>query len=257
MVKKIIGLIGLSILLVSCASTTSGGLVGVNRSQFSLVSAEEINNSSAESYHALIQSAKQAGRIDTGSNAQRVRTVFNRLLPHTTKFRPDALAFNWEIQVIKSNELNAFAMPGGKMVVYTGIIDQLNLTNDELAAIVGHEMAHVLREHSREKISQEVAKGAGISLVSAMIGFDAGTESLIQQASQVAFSLPFSRRMETEADLIGLELIANAGYNPEAVVTLWEKMSQKGGGGSVEFLSTHPSDASRIARIKKEIPKFR
>src|SRR5699024_1637640 len=129
-----------------------------------------VNQSAAEGYAQLITASKQERKLDQSAQAKRVNRIFNRLLPHTTKFRSDALKYDWEINVIKSDDVNAFAMPGGKMVVYTGIIDQLKLTDDELAAIIGHEMAHVLREHSREKVSQEMAKSTGITLIAAIVG---------------------------------------------------------------------------------------
>lgn len=257
MKKGIIATLLAGLVLAGCASTTSGGLVGVNRAQFTMVPEAAVNQSAAEGYAQLITASKQERKLDQSAQAKRVNRIFNRLLPHTTKFRSDALKYDWEINVIKSDDVNAFAMPGGKMVVYTGIIDQLKLTDDELAAIIGHEMAHVLREHSREKVSQEMAKSTGITLIATIVGLDQGAEDLIQQAGQVAFSLPFSRKMETEADLIGLELMANAGYNPEAAVTLWKKMAQLSGSSNVDFLSTHPASTKRISSLEAQLSKFR
>lgn len=242
--------------LTACASSTQSGLTGINRSQLQIVSAEELNTNAKTRYLGLINSAKSEGAIDNNSRtAKRVNTIFKRLVPHTTIFRPDAQLFEWEIHVIKSNELNAFAMPGGKMVVYSGIVDHLTLSDDEIAAIVGHEMAHVLREHSREKVSQELLKSSGISIVSAVLGLGGGGDSLLQQAGDVAFSLPFSRTMESEADTIGLELMALAGYDPNAAVTLWQKMAKASGNTGSSLLSTHPSSPERIANIQSQIPK--
>ena len=146
-------------------------------------------------------------------------------------------------------------MPGGKIAVYTGIISKLNLTDDELAAVIGHEIAHALREHSREQISQQIATEQTISLVGALAGLGSTSQSLAGQASQLVIGLPFSRKMETEADVMGMELMARAGYNPEAAVNVWKKMAQLGGGSSPEFLSTHPSDSSRIANLQAQLPK--
>lgn len=242
--------------LTACASSTQSGLTGINRSQLQIFSAEELNTNAKTRYLGLINSAKSEGAIDNNSRtAKRVNTIFKRLVPHTTIFRPDAQLFEWEIHVIKSNELNAFAMPGGKMVVYSGIVDHLTLSDDEIAAIVGHEMAHVLREHSREKVSQELLKSSGISIVSAVLGLGSGGDSLLQQAGDVAFSLPFSRTMESEADTIGLELMALAGYDPNAAVTLWQKMAKASGNTGSSLLSTHPSSPKRIANIQSKIPK--
>lgn len=243
-------------MLSACASSTQSGLTGVNRSQLQIIPSADMNAYSKEAYLGLLQDAKKKGTVDNHSQtAKRVKTIFNRLLPYTQNFRPDALQFEWEINVIQSNELNAFAMPGGKMVVYNGIVERLTLSNDEIAAIVGHEMAHVLREHSREKASQELVKSSGITLVSSILGLGQTGDDLLQQAGAVAFSLPFSRTMESEADTIGLELMALAGYDPNATVTLWEKMGRAAGSGSSSLLSTHPSGPDRISNLQSQIPK--
>ncbi len=255
-IQKIVFLVTAIILLSACASSTQSGLTGVNRSQLQIISAEEMNTYSKQAYLGLLQDAKNKGVIDNNSQtSKRVKTVFNNLLPHTQTFRPDALQFDWEINVIRSNEMNAFAMPGGKMAVYSGIVERLQLSNDEIAAIVGHEMAHVLREHSREKASQELVKSSGITLVSSILGLGSAGDDLLQQAGSVAFSLPFSRTMESEADTIGLELMALAGYNPNAAVTLWQKMGKASGNSGQSLLSTHPSGPDRINNLQSQIPK--
>lgn len=254
-IMKITAIIGACLWISACSSTTASGLTGINRTQLQLIPAEELNAQAEQQYRQAIAGAKAKGAVDTSSqNAKRVHTIFKRLLPHTTTFRPDAQSFKWEINVIKSNEVNAFAMPGGKMVIYTGIIERLKLSDDEIAAIIGHEMAHVLREHSRESVSQEVLKSTGLSIISSIAGFGSAGDALLQQAGQLALSLPFSRRMETEADIIGLELMARAGYNPQASVTLWQKMSRLGSGGA-SILSTHPSGPDRAAELERQIPK--
>ncbi len=253
---KYLLLLILPIFVTACSSTTQMGLTGVKRSQLQLIPAETLNQQSKEQYMGLIQEAKSKGTIDqTSQTARRVKSVFRKLVPHTQNFRPDANNFAWEINVIKSNELNAFAMPGGKMVVYSGIVDRLQLSDDEIAAIVGHEMAHVLREHSREKVSQEVLKSSGLSVVSQVLGFGSAGDTLLQQAGNLAFSLPFSRTMESEADVIGLELMALAGYNPNAAVTLWQKMGKASNNSGSSLLSTHPSGPERITNLQSQIPK--
>lgn len=245
-----------ALFLTACASSTQSGLTGINRSQLQIVSSEELNANAKARYMGLMNNAKSQGVIDQNSRtAKRVNTIFRKLVPHTTTFRPDAQQFEWEINVVKSNELNAFAMPGGKMVVYSGIVERLTLSDDEIAAIVGHEMAHVLREHSREKVSQELLKSSGISIISAALGLGSGGDSLLQQAGDVAFSLPFSRTMESEADTIGLELMALAGYDPNATVTLWQKMAKASGNTGSSLLSTHPSSPERITNLQSQIPK--
>ncbi len=243
-------------LLIACANTTQMGLTGVNRSQLQLIPADTLNHQSKEQYANFISEAKQQGAIDKSSKtARRVTSIFQKLVPHTSRFREDSYQFDWEINVIRSNELNAFAMPGGKMVVYSGIVENLNLSDDEIAAIVGHEMAHVLREHSREKVSQELLKSSGIAVVSQILGLNEAGDTLLQQAGNLAFSLPFSRTMESEADVIGLELMALAGYDPNAAVTLWQKMGQAGGNSGSSILSTHPSGPERITNLQAQIPK--
>lgn len=239
--------------LSGCMSTTGADLTGSNRKQLMLISSDELNAQSSQEFKQLTEHARQKGLLDTTSpTAKRVKTVFNRLLPHTNVFRPDGHQFNWQIEVIKSNETNAFAMPGGKMVVYTGIVNQLKLTDDELAAIIGHEMAHVLREHSREQVSQDLAKTQGLSLIGKFAGLSSGQTDLAAQMGNLAISLPFSRTMETEADRIGLEMMARAGYNPEGAVTLWQKMASLGASGGM--FSTHPASEAREKELKKFIP---
>ncbi len=239
--------------LSGCMSTTGADLTGSNRKQLLLISSEDLNAQSAQQFKQLTAEARQKGVLDTSSaTAKRVKTIFNRLVPQTNVFRADGQQFNWQIEVIKSNEVNAFAMPGGKMVVYTGIVNQLKLTDDELAAIVGHEMAHVLREHSREQVSQDLAKKQGLSLVSKLAGLSGSQADLAAQVGNLAITLPFSRTMETEADRIGLEMMARAGYNPEAAVTLWQKMAKMGASGGM--FSTHPASEARQKELQKHIP---
>lgn len=254
--KKLFSIVAATLIITACASSTQAGLTGITRSQLQLIPAAELNAQSKQAYQGMILDAKKSGAVDHNSRtAQRVKRVFKRLVPHTQNFRPDSDQFEWEINVIRSNELNAFAMPGGKMAVYSGIVEQLNLTDDEIAAIVGHEMAHVLREHSREKASQALVKTSGISIVASVLGVGEIGNELMQQAGDVAFSLPFSRTMESEADILGLELMALAGYDPNAAVTLWQKMLNASGGSGSSILSTHPSGPERITTLKSQIPK--
>ncbi len=254
--RKLIFLTITVLALTACASTTQSGLTGVNRSQLQIIPSEAMNAQSKQVYMGLMQDAKNQGAVDNKSRtSSRVKTVFTNLVPYTANFRPDAAQFEWEINVINSDELNAFAMPGGKMVVYSGIVEKLQLSDDEIAAIVGHEMAHVLREHSREKASQELIKSSGLSLVSSVLGLGGVADDLLQQAGQYAFTLPFSRTMESEADVIGLELMALGGYDPKAAVTLWRKMGNATGNIGSSLLSTHPSGPERISNLQSQIPK--
>jgi predicted Zn-dependent protease len=243
--------IALSAALAGCASTTQSGAVGADRSQLLLVSAEQLNQTAAKQYATLTGKAAQQGALNRDpAQTQRVKTVAARLIPQTAVFRPDAVQWKWEVNVLSSKEVNAWCMPGGKIAVYTGLIDRINPTDDELAAVMGHEIAHALREHSRERASQELAKSAVIGIGAAVLGLGSAGADLGNALATVTFSLPFSREHEREADRIGVELAARAGYDPRAAITLWQKMAQVGGGGSVELLSTHPAPASRIEDLK-------
>lgn len=251
--------IGLSLILIGCASTTSGGATDSSRSQFLLISSDEINASAAKAYTQTLQQANAQNALNANASyTQRVKTISNRLIKQVGVFRKDALKWKWEVNVISSDTVNAYCMPGGKIAVYTGIISALKLTDDELAAVIGHEISHALREHSREKISQELAKEGVVSIassVASIFGFGQVTQSVGGTVGQLAFSLPFSRTMETESDIMGMELMARAGYNPESAITVWQKMSQLGGNKPAEILSTHPSDESRIENLRAQLPK--
>jgi predicted Zn-dependent protease len=237
--------------LGGCARTTQSGAVGVERQQMLLVSSKEIDQAAGQQYAKVIADAQKKGLLDRDpAQVQRVQTIAKRLVAQVGVFRQDALAWKWETHVITSKELNAWCMPGGKMAVYTGIIEQLKLTDDELAAIMGHEIAHALREHGRERVSQQLATAAAVGVAGALLGLGSGGTDLAGMVAQVTFTLPNSREHEQEADRIGVELAARAGYDPRAAVSVWKKMAQAGGGGTPEILSTHPSPASRIKDLE-------
>lgn len=249
-----------AVLLAGCqaVNTTSGGAVGVERKQymFSMLSSAEVNQMYAQSYQKTMGEASAKGVLDkTSADAKRVQVIADRLIAQAPVFRPDAAQWNWEVNLIKSDELNANCGPGGKIMFYTGLIDQLKLTDAEIAAIMGHEIAHALREHGREAMSKaygiEMAKqGAG-----ALFGLGQDSLALADTVANYGMTLPNSRGNENEADLIGLELAARAGYDPNAAITLWNKMSKASEGAPPEFMSTHPSSSSRIASLQAAIPK--
>lgn len=246
--------VGVSSLLMACTAldTTSSGTVGIQRKQYmsGLVSEAELNQTALQQYSQMIGQARAQKALDVdAAQTQRVRTIAQRLIQQVGTFRPDAQQWNWEIHVINSNEVNAWCMPGGKMAVYSGLIKQTQATDDELAAVIGHEMAHALREHAREQMSQQMVTGLGLSILTAVTGNSAAGD-LGGTLTDVMFNLPNSRTHETEADLLGVELAARAGYDPRAAVSLWQKMNALGGGGTPEFLSTHPSPASRISELQ-------
>ncbi|MCC2596856.1 M48 family metallopeptidase [Pusillimonas sp. MFBS29] len=249
-----LGLISSALVLGGCASvqTTSSGAVGVDRQQYmsSMVSEAALQQEAAQQYNAMLGQAKAQGALDRdAAQTKRVQTIAQRLIRQAGVFRPDAASWNWDVHVLSSNEVNAWCMPGGKIAVYTGLINKIKPTDAELAAVIGHEMAHALREHAREQVSQQMVTSMGLSVLSAVTGVGA-TADLGGALTNVMFTLPNSRTHETEADRIGVELAARAGYDPRAAVTLWQKMGALGGGGGQpEFLSTHPSASSRIADL--------
>lgn len=244
------------VLLTSCASSTQQGAVGVNRRQLLIVPEEQVVSLSVEAYDQTKAEAQKKGVLDKNPKMlQRLQKIANSLIPHVSQFRNDALDWKWEVHVITSDELNAFCMPGGKIMFYTGIVEKLSLTDGEIAAIMGHEMAHALREHGRERMSEEMIKNVGFQLALMSGQVSEQTAGLANQVAAIAVTLPHSRKHETEADILGLELMARAGFNPEEAVNLWKKMGAAGGSKPPEILSTHPSDATRIKDLQKLIPK--
>ena len=238
-------------LAAGCQSvqTTSAGAVGVDRRQSmsSLVSEADLRKGSEQAYAQLMGQARQKGALNADARTtQRVRAIAQRMIPVTAAFRADAPGWKWEVNVLQSDQLNAWCMPGGKIAFYSGIIDRLSLTDDEIAAIMGHEIAHALREHARERASEQQAAGLVIGVGAALLGVGSIGSDLGQMAYKVAVGMPNSRAHETEADRIGVELAARAGYDPRAAIVLWQKMAKaSGGGGSPQFLSTHPSAETR------------
>jgi len=244
------GLFAAMVVLTACETvqTTQGGLVGVERRQTmsSLISASQIDQSAAEAYGKVISEAGKKNQLNRDSaQVARVRGVANRLIPSTAAFRADAPRWSWEVNVISSDEVNAWCMPGGKIAVYSGLLTKLDPTDEELAAVMGHEIAHALREHGRERASEQVAQQLGVNVLSMALGLGDVGAQLTQTLLDVTLSLPHSRTHETEADRIGVELAARSGYDPRAAVSLWQKMGKLGGGMPPEWMSTHPSDQTR------------
>jgi predicted Zn-dependent protease len=179
-----------------------------------------------------------------------VKAIAARVIPTTSVFRPDAPSWAWEVNVIQSEELNAWCMPGGKIAFYSGIITKLQLNDDEIAAIMGHEIAHALREHGRERASEQMTSGLLVNVGVIALGGNQAMAEMAGLAYNVTVGLPNSRTHETEADRIGIELSARAGYDPKAAVTLWQKMAKLGGAKGPQFLSTHPSNEGRIKDLE-------
>jgi len=246
-------LVVLALLLAGCQTvrTTQPGAVGVERDQSMLVSSASINRSAEQAYGKVMSEAQRKGQLDRdAAQLERVRAIAHRLIPHTSVFRSDAPGWKWEVHLISSKDANAWCMPGGKIAFYTGLLERLKLNDDEIAAVMGHEIAHALREHARERASQAMAQSIGVAVVAAAVRAPGVATDLTQLVLDVTFNLPNSRTDEIEADRIGVELAARSGYDPRAAVTLWEKMQKMGGGQSPEFLSTHPAHEHRIADLR-------
>ena len=245
-------------LLVACTSTSRPGVVGVERSQFMMISSAQIERISASSFEQQAKAAQKKNvLITSGPQYERLKTIANRLIPQTAVFRDDTHSWNWGLQLIDSPLVNATCAPGGRITFYSGIINKLNLTDDEIAAIMGHEIAHAVREHGRERVSQAMAQNVIANVALAAAG--AGSAQSIDAANQImqyVLVLPNSRQNETEADAIGLEIAARGGYDPRAAITLWEKMSKESKGKNPpEFLSTHPSNENRIKELAALMPR--
>lgn len=245
-----------SLTLNGCATTTSAGAVGADRSQLMLVSSDQLEQTAAQGYTKLKNDSTQNGTLNKDPKMlARLQAIARRIEPQTAVFRKDAPGWKWEVNIIDSNELNAFCMPGGKIMFYSGLINQLQLTDAEIAVVMGHEIAHALREHSREQVSQAIAAQAALGLGSAALGLSQNTAALANVGYEALIATHFSRTDEAEADRIGLELTARAGYNPRAGVTLWQKMMNANQGGQPpEFLSSHPTDSSRVQQIESLLP---
>lgn len=246
----------LAFTLISCDTTTQSGAIGADRRQLLLVSSEQLEAMASESYTEMKKAAQQEGILNEDEALlRRVRAVASRIEPQTRVFRVDAPGWNWEVNVLQSDELNAFCMPGGKIMFYSGLIRQLDLSDAEIAIVMGHEIAHALREHSREQMSQALAAQTAIGLGATLLGLGQASADLAATGYQALVATQFSRTDETEADRIGLELTARAGYDPRAGITLWQKMMNANTGGKPpELLSTHPADANRIREIQSLLP---
>ncbi|MEF7615179.1 M48 family metallopeptidase [Aquincola sp. MAHUQ-54] len=226
-------------------------------SQFSkLVPAEQVEQAAAQQYEQMKREAAQQRALAPDNHPQvvRLRTISQRLIPFCDGWNRRATQWRWEVNLIGSQQLNAFCMPGGKIAFYFGILQQLQLSDDEVATIMGHEMAHALREHARERMGKTTATRLGASLLSSVLGLGGTGDALLNMGSQL-LTLKFSRDDESEADIVGMDLAARAGYDPAAGVTLWQKMLQASKGAPPQFLSTHPAGETRIRDIQAKLPK--
>ena len=232
------------------------GDVGRNSRFTKLVSAEQIEASAAQQYQQMTREASGQRALLPGDHPQvlRLRSVAARIVPFAPPWNDRARQWKWEINLINSKELNAFCMPGGKIAFYFGILQKLQLSDDEVATIMGHEVAHALREHARERIGKSMATRGALEIGAAVLGLGDLGRLGAGLGSQL-LSLKFGRDDETEADLVGLDLAARAGYDPRAGVSLWQKMMSANKGAPPKWLSTHPSGDDRIKGIQSKLPK--
>ncbi len=230
--------------------------VGKSSAMRQLVPAEQLETSATQQYDQMLAQAKAKRALAPDNHPQliQLRAIAQRIIPYAQQWNSRAGSWRWEVNLIGSKQINAFCMPGGKIAFYTGILDQLKLTDDEIAMVMGHEMAHALREHARERIAKSQATSIGLSLGAQLLGLGDLGNAAANLGTQL-LTLKFSRSDEIDADLVGLELAARAGYNPQAAVSLWRKMGEATGNGGIAFLSTHPSGPDRIRELEQNVPK--
>ena len=221
-----------------------------------LVPAETIEKAGAQQFVATVQEAKKQNALMPADHPQtkRLHTIAKKIIPFTAAWNPRAKDWQWQVALINSDQINAFCLPGGKIAFYTGILNKLQLSDDETAMIMGHEMAHALREHARERLAKSSATNLGLRLGAELLGLGNLGAVAADMGSQL-LTLKFSREDESEADLVGLELAARGAYQPNASVSLWQKMAKAGGGNGIAFLSTHPSGPERIKQLQANVPK--
>lgn len=233
------------------------GIEITKQSTFSrLVSADQVEQAATAQYQQLQQQAKGQNALAPENHPQliRLRAIANRIIPYSYEWNARAREWKWEVNLLQSKEINAFCMPGGKIAFYTGILETLKLTDDEVAMVMGHEIAHALREHARERMGKTAATRLGANIFSSLLGLGHTGDALLNMGGQL-LTLRFSREDESEADLVGMDLAARAGYDPRAGISLWEKMATANKGAPPQFLSTHPSSSTRIQDMQAALPK--
>ena len=241
-----------TLVLPVAAQVEVGSASGMRR----LVPAEALEDSAVQQYSQLLAQAKAKRALAPDNHPQllKLRAIARQIIPYAAQWNSRAAQWRWEVNLIGSKQINAFCMPGGKIAFYTGILDQLKLTDDEIAMVMGHEMAHALREHARSRLAKSQATSIGLSLGAQLLGLGDLGNAAANLGTQL-LTLKFSRSDEIDADLVGLELAARAGYNPQAAVSLWRKMGEATGNGGIAFLSTHPSGPDRIRELEQNVPK--
>jgi predicted Zn-dependent protease len=249
-------LLAVSPLAAPVALARDGVDVGGNSAFSKLVSADTVEQSAGQQYSQMLQQAAAKNALGGKDHPQvlRLRAIARKIIPFAIEWNPRAKGWRWEVNLIGSPQINAFCMPGGKIAFYSGILEQLKLSDDEVAMVMGHEIAHALREHARERMGKNAATGIGANLIGQVLGLGQLGQTVTNYGAQL-LTLQFSRSDESEADLVGMELAARAGYDPRAGVTLWKKMSAASKGAPPQWLSTHPSGNTRIGDIEANLPK--
>jgi predicted Zn-dependent protease len=247
---------GAAALVAGPALAREGVDVGPPSTLAKLVSAEQIEQAAQQQYLSLLRQAGERHSLAPPDHPQRrrLRSIAERIIPFTAEWNPRARQWRWEVNLIGSNQINAFCMPGGKIAFFYGILERLQLSDDEVAMVMGHEMTHALREHAREQMGKSMATQGALEIGAAILGLGSGGRLLADMGRQL-LTLEFSRSDETEADLVGLELAARSGYDPSAGISLWQKMAEASQRAPVELLSTHPSGPTRISDIRANLPK--
>jgi predicted Zn-dependent protease len=241
--------------LAGPALAREGVEVGPPSTLAKLVSAEQIESAAQQQYLSLLRQNGERRSLAPPEHPQlrRLRYIAERIIPFSYEWNPRARQWRWEVNLIGSNQVNAFCMPGGKIAFFYGILERLQLSDDEVAMVMGHEMTHALREHAREQMGKSMATQGALEIGAAILGLGTGGRLLADMGRQL-LTLEFSRSDESEADLVGLELAARSGYDPRAGITLWQKMAEASQRAPVELLSTHPSGPTRISDIRTNLP---
>lgn len=253
-----------ALLMAAPLPSLSGDADGIKVEKMSslrkLVPEAELEAAAQQQYTELKQQAGKQGALvpDSDPQVQRLRAIAQKLIPHAQRWNESAARWQWEINLIDAADINAFCMPGGKIAFFTGILDKLKLTDDEVAIVMGHEIAHALREHGRERLAKSTLTSAGARLLgfglAATLGIDPSITGTVTGLGANLAVLSFSRQDETEADLVGLDIVARAGYDPRAGVALWQKMGMVSKGATPQWLSTHPAGKRRIAEMQRHLP---
>ncbi len=244
-----VSLVAVLLVMIGCTTHPVTG-----RSQLMIVPEGEANEMAYQAYSQMARERPTLAASDPAS--RRVARITQRIVPQAVRIYPSSANWRWESRVFRDDNINAFAMAGGKIGINTGMLEKLRPSDDELAQVIAHEIAHALSGHTREKMSMAISQQMGMSVVSALGGLDERTAAMAQQVAIMTIDLPYSRRMEYEADEVGLLLAARAGYDPRAAVSLWQKMQAHGGGAGPEWLSTHPDSGNRIQALQRAIPSM-